>query len=88
VLTGGRAPIPVVQAYIHHPEADVKGLVFPADVPKKRASHKRGEPAPRAQRKQRAVGAGSRSRGGCLSVFVIALIPLAVVAARLCGWLG
>lgn len=88
VLTGGRAPIPVVQAYIHHPDADLKGLVFPADVPPKRASRKGGEQARRAQRSQRAVGATPRSRGGCLSLVLIVALPMAVVAARVFGLLG
>ncbi len=36
VLTGGRAPIPVVQADIHNADAVVDGLIFPNQVPPKR----------------------------------------------------
>lgn len=35
ILTGGRAPIPVVQAYVHREDAGIEGLVFPKDVPEK-----------------------------------------------------
>lgn len=35
VLTGGRVPVPVVQAYLHDPAATVEGLVSAASVPPK-----------------------------------------------------
>jgi hypothetical protein len=36
VLRGGRAPIPVVQAYIYGPDTMVEGLTFPSGVPEKK----------------------------------------------------
>src|SRR5256885_12444632 len=35
VLTGGRSPIPVVQAYLHRADASSAHLVFEKDVPAK-----------------------------------------------------
>jgi len=38
ILTGGRAPIPVVQAYIYRPDAGIDGTVLPIDVPARRST--------------------------------------------------
>jgi hypothetical protein len=36
ILTGGRVPIPVVQANVYRSDSDVEGVVFEADAPEKR----------------------------------------------------
>jgi HIRAN domain len=74
ILTGGRTSIPVVQAYLYGKEATVDGLVFPHDVPAKRAF------------KQRAVASNEVDFGvqtpartqktGCLGLTLLAMIPI------------
>lgn len=88
VLTGGRAPIPVVQAYVHRTDASVEGLVYPADVPPKRTPSRRPADAPRERSQTRRADLSSSGKTGCVSVLVIAALPLAFVTARVVGLLG
>jgi hypothetical protein len=71
ILTGGRAPIPVVQAYTYRSDANVDDAVRGSDVPAKRASL--------AAALTRDSNAKS-SRSGCL-VFLVALISISTTVA-------
>ncbi|HEX9671303.1 MAG TPA: HIRAN domain-containing protein [Thermoanaerobaculia bacterium] len=72
VLTGGRSPIPVVQAYVYRPDATVKEAVLPAEVPPK------ASPAMmtvinaegRELEAQANPATGVRERSGCASMLV------------------
>ena len=62
MLTGGRSPIPVVEAYVYRQDAGVEGAVLERDVPQKRVySH-----------------AGTPQAKGCLSMVLLALISIMV----------
>jgi HIRAN domain len=73
ILTGGRVPIPVVQAYIYRADADNQGTVSAADVPEKQF-HFGGK------------AYESSRRSGCLSVFLLAILPLLGLASILGLW--
>lgn len=73
VLRGGRVPIPVVQAYLHRTDAEVEGLVFPADVPLKR------------HHSARSVAASS-TKSGCMGALLLIAVPLAS-GVGLVAWL-
>ncbi len=84
ILTGGRVPIPIVQAYIHRADADVEDLMFPADVPAKRHV----EPRHGARDEENASewneldGSPRRSRGtGCVVALPVVCGSAAVLAA-------
>jgi hypothetical protein len=72
VLRGGRVPIPVVQAYLHRADAEVEGLVFPADVP------------PKCHHSERRIAARS-SKSGCIGALLFIAVPLAM-GAGLVAW--
>ena len=69
LLTWGRVPIPVVQAYIHRTEAEVEGLVFPNAVPEKRFyTGGRDHESP--------------PKSGCFSAILLAAVPVVVWLVR------
>jgi hypothetical protein len=70
VLTGGRTPIPVVQADIFRNNAGIDGLIYPGDIPRKRA--------PISTRASRSHA----SNGPVLAVLFIAFVALALVLLR------
>jgi hypothetical protein len=75
VLSGGRVPIPVVQAYLYRKDAKVEGLVFPEDAPPKRGHSARRAPARSA-------------KGGCTGVLLLVAVPLALVVGLVARLLG
>lgn len=85
VLRGGRVPIPVVQAYLHRPDAALSELVFPDDVPAKR--HFAHDHSPRESRRQERGPSMAKGKG-CLVALSVACVPATLVAARMFGLLG
>ncbi len=68
VLTAGRSPIPVVQAYVYRPDAENELAVFEKDVPVRRFQSIAGKNAP-----------GSR---GCLLIVLLGTLGGLLLAAQ------
>lgn len=67
VLAGGRVPIPVVQAYLHSPDATVEGTVLQSAVPAKVVP-----PGSRMRwKRERNNARQAAGRGGCLSALLL-----------------
>ena len=70
ILTGGRVPIPIVQAYLYRTDTTVKNPVFPADVPQKKFHFV-------------VKSSNNSKKSGCLSVALIATLLMTVGIAWL-----
>jgi hypothetical protein len=74
VLTGGRSPIPVVQAYVHRADSTEPGAVFEKDVPAKKQYAVPTE----TEEQTPSLGATEVSSGsrGWVFVFLVAFIVI------------
>ena len=78
VLTGGRSPIPVVQAYLYRPDATVEEAILPAEVPPKAKPSLKifneQEPELRVN-----LSVETKERAGCLSMLALFVLLTAVL---------